>query len=383
MKIAQIKKYILSGLICGIVGFISQSPIHGELFRRQESLNANAGCTNETTENDVLLISRLIQSYLNSDNEMHRGQSMWQHIFNQNHQHLHEIIKKGAFDAAAAILRHPCDSDLFYGIDNLCHSFQNLFQNPQSAKNYADVCLDGMVRFGEAIGAFPLDNPESYYASPIIYQINTVISHLEQFLNLSLVFPNPYKNEYGVQSTKGIISARVPQALYQAWKIKQLVKDIKNPRVLEIGAGVGRTAYYAHLMGIKDYTIIDLPFTALCSGYFLGRTLGENQVIFHGENRNETENLIKVLTPDDFINDDIKYDLIINVDSMTEMDPAMARAYLKKIASSTNMFLSINHEFNPITVLNLVKEIIPSTLIFRHPYWLRQGYVEELMFFKP
>jgi hypothetical protein len=37
---------------------------------------------------------------------------------------------------------------------------------------------------------------------------------------------------------------------------------VRGNRCLEIGAGVGRTAYYAHWLGMQDYTIVDLP-TAL------------------------------------------------------------------------------------------------------------------------
>ncbi len=85
------------------------------------------------------------------------------------------------------------------------------------------------------------------------------------------------------------------------------------------------------LVGINDYTIVDLPLTAQCSGYFLGRSLGENSIVLHGEDTKNAENKIKIFTPDDFLNDTKHYDLIINVDSMTEIDPSIARMYWKKI----------------------------------------------------
>ena len=38
------------------------------------------------------------------------------------------------------------------------------------------------------------------------------------------------------------------------------------------------------------------------------------------------------------------YDLILNVDSLTEMSIDVARSYLRSFIAKTNWFLSINHE---------------------------------------
>lgn len=363
--------------------FIIQDTIYSlDLFRRTGSLNPVPGCTTAIQENDSSLVSRLIKAYQISDNEMYRGNSMWQYIFNQNHASIHQVFKNGQLDEATNILRNPASTDLFYGIDHLCSSLITQFQNPLAPAAIAAHCLDGLIRFAEAIGAVRLDNPEGYYLPPILYDAETIVKLIEQTLALSLSFPNPYPYEHGVLTSKGVISYQVSQTLYQAWKIKQLVKGIKNPRILEIGAGLGRTAYYATLFGINDYTIIDLPLTALCSGYFLGRSLGEEHILLHGENLEGSEEKVKILTPDDFLNSNKKYDLIINVDSITEMDPSIARAYWKKIESSTKTFLSINHEINPFTVADIIKESNSIFEIYRHPYWLRNGYAEELVRFK-
>ncbi len=54
-------------------------------------------------------------------------------------------------------------------------------------------------------------------------------------------------------------------------------------RVLEIGAGLGRTAYYAWRAGIRHYTIVDVPLTAVAQADFLGRTLGPEALTLAGE----------------------------------------------------------------------------------------------------
>lgn len=355
--------------------------LQGQLFHRQEALRATPSCTIELGDNDTSLILRLIRAYQLSDLEQSRGDSMWQYIFDQKHVHIHEILKKGVLNEAAEILRHPADTDLFYGIDSLSYSIQDQFNHFDNQIAHAKLCLDGLVRFAEAIGAISLDNPEAAHLPLFIYDVETVLEKIEQHLNITLSFPNPYPKEHGLLSSKGVISYRVPQALYQAWKIKQLVKNKKNPRVLEIGAGLGRTAYYARLMGIQDYTIVDLPLTAISSGYFLGRTLGEDQVLLKGESQTDAKNRIKIVNMSDFINSNTSYDLVINVDSMTEMDPKIAKQYWEKIETCTKKLLSINHEINPFRVLDLINNSTAVTDSTRSTYWMRSGYVEEVVHF--
>ena len=191
--------------------------------------------------------------------------------------------------------------------------------------------------------------------------------------------PNPFPGEHGLKSSRGVISYRVPQSIYQAWRIKQLVHGISNPRVLEIGAGLGRTAYYAYERGIKDYTIVDIPITTAAQAYFLGRTIGEDKIHLDGEQPNEFSHKIKILTPQTFFNEPKTYDLILNVDSLTEMDFSVAQAYWNKIKVSTRKFLSINHEVNTFRARDLVVEDLGNLNIHRGLYWMRRGYIEELI----
>lgn len=366
-----------------IIGlFLCVHAVHGGSVRRTISLNPVPGCTTGTFPNDSLLVSRLIQAYQVSDNELNRGSAVWKFIFDEKHKDIHSVFANGNFKVATQILQNPAGTNLFFGIDNLCNCFLPDYKDHKVTLNMANICLDGLVRFAEAIGIVRLDNPEWTNGTDITYDADTIIRLIEQKLNLDLWFPNPFPYEYGALSSKGVISYRVPQALYQAWKIKQLVKNIENPRVLEIGGGLGRTAYYASLMGIEDYTIMDIPLTAVCSGYFLGRSLGENKVVFQGEDFTNSTNKIKIISPTTFLNDTKSYDLIINVDSMTEIDPTMASIYLNKIEASTKTFLSINHEINAFTVLDLITQRNSVRDFTRHPYWMREGYVEELVYFK-
>ncbi len=92
----------------------------------------------------------------------------------------------------------------------------------------ANTSLDSLVLLGEAIGAIDLDYPEGYFhLQPRKWNGENIIEKLENFLGFSLNFPNPYPDEIGAWTTRGVVSYRAPQALYQALMIKKLTEVLK------------------------------------------------------------------------------------------------------------------------------------------------------------
>lgn len=350
--------------------------------RRIETLAPVATYMQGIQVDDSSIVKRLIKAYQQAANmQENLGNSMWQLFFNERHVAIHQVFMNEQFESAATILRNPGSTDLFYGIDNLASSLLHQFSSCKNVYTHAVQCLAGLVRFAEAIGAARIENPEGANVPPTRWNTDEVLKRIELTLGQTIAFPNPYPNEHGVYTSRGVVSFRAPQALYQAWRIKRLLKNVRHPRVLEIGAGIGRTAYYARMLGIEDYTIVDLPITSLASGYFLARTLGEDQVLLLGENVSDPERRIKFLSPAGFLSSTDYYDLIINADSLTEMDPKAARAYWTRIEATTGIFLSINHETNPFTVKELIDGSKQAAQAERMPYWMRCGYVEEVVRF--
>lgn len=363
----------------------SNSFLGAELFHPAEHLLAQpAEATGTTQYNDSDIIKRIVRSYQKNASKVEkRGRSMWQGIFDDRHKAIHEIFYTGDISQATKILRDPGSTDLFYGFDMLSASILSQKNSPASRLDYAKNCLDGLVRCAESMGAIRLDNPEHHqHKPPVDWETNNILSLIGLALNAPISFPNPFPKEIGLASAHGVISYRVPQALYQAWRIKQIVKKIENPRVLEIGAGLGRTAQFCRQLGISDYTIVDFPMTQLASGYFLGRVFGKEHVVYSGEKNDHSKSKIKFLTPEEFLADKKNYDLIVNVDGFTEMDPTVAKRYWKKIENHASHFLSINHEVNPFTVKELIDASDKVKTVHRQPYWMRMGYVEELVKFK-
>jgi hypothetical protein len=85
---------------------------------------------------------------------------------------------------------------------------------------------------------------------------------------------------------------------------------------------------------------------------------------------------IKIISPKTFIESRICYDIVLNVDSLTEMDATVASEYIEQIKKRSAMFLSINHESNSFTVRDMIGHMNGYS---RYPYWMRKGYVEELV----
>lgn len=327
---------------------------------------------------DADLVKRIITAYQLAEKK-HLGNSMWQMFYDQRFYKIHEVFQRGNFSEATKILRNPGTTDHFFGIDALCKSYLSTHLTNNELVNMATMCLDSLVRVGEAIGTIKISNEgdpvhRKWYA-------NGVLAAIENKLGIPINFPNPYPDEVGIYTSKGTASYRAVQALYQAYLIKELLQGIPKPRVLEIGAGLGRTAYYCKLFGIEDYTIIDIPITVLASSYFLGRTLGQDQVVLLGENLSGSENKVKIFTPEQFLLDTSQYDLIINVDSLTEMDVSVIKTYLDKIQESCPLFLSINHESNKYSVFELLSTSQNIKKMQRRLYWMRLGYAEELYIF--
>ena len=81
------------------------------------------------------------------------------------------------------------------------------------------------------------------------------------------------------------------------------------------------------------------------------------------------------------------FTLALNQDSFPEIDETLVREYLAEIRrTTTTYFLSINHEVEHAKT-NEARHLNVSTLLgrdagfrrlYRMPYWLRRGYVEEL-----
>ncbi len=363
----------------GDAGFPGLLPL---LHRPFSLLEATPGRSPGESSADIAIIERALRAYrISTSLSSVKPTATWSVIYDTQQAPLHRILAGNDFDAAAALLRRPGDSNIFWGFDGLAADDIKTFGGASASLALARMCQDQLIRVAESIGALRCETPEAAGFSGLygIMPTDDIVTAIEKAIGCKISFPNPYPDELGVQTSRGVASYRAIHAIYQAWRIRELVRGISHPRVLELGAGLGRTAYYSRQLGISDYTIIDLPFTAVSQGYFLMRTLGEDQVLLQGEPGGDSSAKVKILDPQSFLEGAAKYDLIVNVDSLTEMERSAAEQYWRRIQTAAPLFLSINHESNRYTVKELLDASHTRVInVTRHPYPLRRGYVEEL-----
>jgi hypothetical protein len=161
-------------------------------------------------------------------------------------------------------------------------------------------------------------------------------------------------------------------AAYQIKRLQEINSAARS--IVEIGPGMGRAAYYGYLHGM-DYTTIDLPLGIVAQACFLGRALGPDALWFSGEDDLLSDGRIKLL----YRAPDRRFDLALNVDSITEMPAAVAFDYFCWVAAHASCLLSINHNKNLFTVAELAAFSTPNKVLKRRPCPVWDGYTEEVL----
>jgi len=315
---------------------------------------------------DYDLVVRIIAAYRKAIETPIGAGAMWDGPLFEMKLDVHHALVSGDVDLVQRLLRDPRETDLFFGFDELSKTLIPLPINTQSMA----ARLSGMLRnLCEAVGVVRIKNPEA--APSPDPSIEGLLSSLDDAFAFRVEFPNPFEGQRGIATSRGVASDRAIQGLYQAARAVSLAGFQAN--MLEIGAGLGLTAYYARMFGVEDYTIIDLPMTSVAHGYFLGRALGPEAICLYGEDRLG----IRIWPPDSFLGGAERYELVVNVDSLTEMSREVATSYCAMAKSRADTFLSINHEANTFTSREIFSGL-GLTAESRTPYWLRLGYADEV-----
>ena len=315
---------------------------------------------------------------LDQKDEIH-SDSTWFNIANEYHENFIAKVRANKLNLEI-MLDDPSKFNLFYGFDNNCEShlktirprYIDYFQNNE-------LVIDKILNLAQFLGILRHNNPERYMLignkKP---NIETLIDKIEERLLIKLNFKNVFPGEEGIKTSRGILSNREIQAIYQAYKIKIICKKNNYKNILEIGGGLGRTAYYCREFGIKNYTLVDLLIPRICQINYLARVVGESEVVSEKKisNLRGVEDKIKIVSPNYLFKDDNNFDLVFNSDSITEIDMLTQKKYVNFIKKNTKYFYSINHESNKNKVIDLFDNFKIDE-IERNLYWLRKGYLEE------
>ncbi|MGA2368127.1 MAG: putative sugar O-methyltransferase [Dehalococcoidia bacterium] len=302
-----------------------------------------------------------------------------------------QLLRDENTTALAAYLCNMSRLGISEGLVQGEDEYRKIISSRKFRKWLAVYNADKLVALGEAMGVLPCKNPEQgkFVFNNIYSNLDEVVEKIEKYLQISIIPPNIEGCLFKLRTKKGTISYRDIFAVYTAWRIRELLKGPSSAKVCEIGGGIGKLAYYAHSFGIRNYTIVDLPYVNVLQGYYLIKCLPQANIILYGESKANCEDIIEIMPYWSFEHKpEGSYDLTINSDSFPEIDKKTVLNYLKNIKRNTkNYFLSVNQEgrifdlvydFEQSVVSELVEETGGFRRLSRFPFWLRKGYVEEV-----
>jgi len=314
----------------------------------------------EVSDEAFRLTARIRAFYRRVHAERSDPASMWSAFDHGPRQAMHDLLMTGQLEEIGRALLDPASTYLFYGFDELFLEHAELLtKDPSARAAHQALVSDALARLSDAMGR-PTSCPHEALA----------VAHAGT--GGLLAFPTPFVREFGLKTDHGTISYRAAQSAYQAWRLMTL----GGGRVLEIGAGLGRTAHQAYRLGMTDYTIVDLPLTMVAQAFFLGMAIGPDRVSLWGEPAFAREAGIRIAPPSWLETCDEDFDIALNADSMTEMSRLTATRYVSKITRSAAIFLSINHIDNTFTVADLMAESGHHSEPIACP--MRDGYIEEI-----
>ena len=305
--------------------------------------------------------------------------SIWA-IIGDRRAAIHEALIGDDLERLADILANPADSELYHGIDTLSAvSMVGLRDSGKGSREIVSQTIrDHLGALAQTIGACRHYNPENPRQAS--KTADAVLDEIERVIRAPIKLPNPFPDEYGLETSRGLLAYKIPMALYQAHRLREILRLVKGNRVLEIGAGMGRTAYHAWLMGIHDYTTIDLPMGIVAQACFLAPALGEEAIHLPGES--PAGGRIRLLAATGGgIERPERFDVVLNANSLTEMTHAQATAYFQFARRYCRAFLSVNHEANVFTVREIAAQCGCDS-VSRSLSAIRIGYVDETFLFE-
>ncbi|RED50814.1 putative sugar O-methyltransferase [Aestuariispira insulae] len=341
--------------------------------------------------NDALMerVCRLYQSFSHT---YETAGDIWQEIEARRRPYTDALLRDDYAEVRSFFLE-ILKGDLLEGMAHANGIVIDAGRNPYTADYFTLRLADTLLSLAEAMGTYPVHSFAQMDLQRYIDHLNPnlekLVADIEQEIGFSLDMPQ-VGNPPIVRIGDHRLNPDPVQHAYTAHRIQQLLGNKANPTILEIGGGYGMTALMSHRAGLRNYTIIDLPYVSSFQLGYLGAVIGSDKIQVYGEKgeglRREQYDI--ALGPPVAISaiPDRSIDLVVNVDSIPEMPVDVGADYLKEIKRvCRGQFLSMNQEARKQHI-NQVQTIVPElvktvggfkrTHRFRH--WMEQGYVEEV-----
>jgi hypothetical protein len=303
---------------------------------------------------------------------------IWNSVLSENYVDVYDALEKNDKKKFKGILENFFQEKCIRGAED-----GDLHKNLLVNISHKYLLISAIVKLSEYLGIKKIFNPyqisKSYNSHDSIKILYSRISELIPIKSI----PN-VGCPYGMRVENGIINYRFIEAIYFNFEIKNFLFSQKNflekkLTILEIGAGSGLnilTTLSFLKSDIEKIYLVDLPEMLLLQEFFLRNSLSQ-----------EDFNKIHLISNKDFqVIGNVKFNIIINKDSLPEIKKAEAITYIDFFRKQSNCyFFSLNQESNiaeQISVSALMQDHRNITKISRDLFPLRSGYVKEIFLSK-
>jgi hypothetical protein len=337
--------------------------------------------SSKTWRPDRSLFSRIKNAYRIAVRHYEQPSDTFWGNLNEKRHEIHAALMTDDDDATIEMLSRPDRNELFHGIDTLSKILVDGLQQTSSTRTRVEETIVNHLRTAaETIGAIDVYNPETGKPRPD-FDAEKVLSAIDAVLGCKVQCPANFTNEFGLVTRRGLVTYKLPISVYHAHRLKQISRLVGGEKVLEIGPGMGRVAFYARSIGLTDYTTVDLPLGVVGQAIFLSAALGPNAIWMAGDDPNLQAGRIRLLPPHLFNGLDEHFDIVLNVDSITEMPTDQAIAYFDFAKKRSKAFISTNQEFHGLHAKDLPLLAGLEMPAIRSLSTIRPGYVDELFIF--
>lgn len=315
---------------------------------------------------------------------------VWRDLEDNMHQDFLDCLHNNDSKRLAAYLCNMASNNATHGLSQGAQTTTVLQQNLAARERVASLYFDRIVCLAEMMGCLPVEQPEQgRFGENIKCLVDEVVQLIESEMGFPILPPQIEGGLFGLKLRDGILAQRDIFALEAALRLKSITEFTGLSAVGEIGAGIGKAAFWSWKMGVRDYSIFDLPYVSVISAFYLIKALPLKSVVLYGEREIESKNAIKIYPHWCFKDTARKrIEIILNQDSFPEMDDAIVLDYLQTMKwTGVKYFLSLNQEGMERSMSFERKQgrvcvwtdrVQGFQRIHRTKAWTRPGYVEEL-----
>lgn len=343
---------------------------------------------------DCEIAERLLSAYRSSVKDGYKSaverEDIWSHIRTQQPTFF-AALESDAPSLLASYLCNRSRYDATHGTLQGRREYLKIKLNPLYRRYISRLTKDKLVLLAEAVGAVACENPEQgVWGNNFRLPIDQLVQAIESRIGLEIAPPAIDGGLLKITGASAQFNERDINAIFTAWSLASILGNLSASSICEIGAGTGRVAYWSWRLGVKSYSLIDLPHINVIQGFYLLKALPDANIRLYGEPEQASQQGHEItIFPANYIGkfEPRQFNLVLNQDSFPEIHADIVQEYLMQIRKiSRQYFLSINHEscppggenFTHISVQQLIDKVGGYTRLSRMPYWLRKGYVMEL-----